>query len=274
MRQPLLFLWLLLAGAFFLGASSARGQISITAGSLTYTQDFNGLATTGSPTFTQNSTILGIYGERTGTGNTIIAGTGSSGTGGLYSFGTGTATDRALGSVGSGTAGNFAYGIRFVNNTGTAITSLRVQYTGEQWRLGVLAATQTVDFSYLISASPITTSSPSATLPTGYVAVAGLNFNSPTTTGTVGPLDGNATANRTALDVSIPVNIPVGSEIMLRWGDIDHAGADHGLGIDDVTITATATPVTGPAISANPVTISGLGNVQGTASASPRIYSS
>lgn len=40
---------------------------------------------------------------------------------------------------------------------------------------------------------------------------------------------------------------------------------------DNITVTGTAelnTPVTGPALSANPVTISGLSNVQGTASAS------
>ena len=275
MRQPLHFLWLLLAGAFFLGTNSVQGQVSITAGSLTYTQNFNGLATTGSPTFTQNSTIAGIYGERTGTGTTIVADAGSGTAGGLYSYGTGTVTDRALGSLGSSNAaaGNFAYGTRFVNNTGTAITSLRIQYTGEQWRNGGSGtAAQTVSFSYLVSSVAITSTNPTplaTPLPAGYTSVSTLDFTSPVFAGTGSALDGNSAANRSAKDAVVSVSIPVGSEIMLRWHDPDHAGADHGLAIDDLTVTfTTAGPVTGPALSASPVTLSGFSTIAGTASAS------
>ncbi|HLL93783.1 MAG TPA: Calx-beta domain-containing protein, partial [Spirosoma sp.] len=49
----------------------------------------------------------------------------------------------------------------------------------------------------------------------------------------------NAAANRSIMDAAIDVSIPDGSEIMLRFYDPDHTGADHGLGIDDLSVTAT-----------------------------------
>ena len=40
-------------------------------------------------------------------------------------------------------------------------------------------------------------------------------------------------ANRVALSFTITgLNIPNGTEVMLRWSDPDHSGNDHGLAID------------------------------------------
>ena len=258
-------LWLLFAA--FLISQSAWAQVSFTPGSLTISQNLDGLPATGTSTFTQNSTITGIYGERTGTGTTIIANDGSSNAGNLYSYGTGTTTDRALGSVGSGgaAAGDFTYGFRLKNQTGATITSLRVQYTGEQWRNSAAAA-QTVNFSYLISSAAITTTTSTVALPTGYTAVTGLDFTSPVTGGTAGTLNGNIAANRTLKDLTLTVSIPDGSEIMLRWYDPDHTGSDHGLSIDDLSIVATLAGPPPAVLSANPTSLTNFIATQGTVS--------
>ena len=68
--------------------------------------------------------------------------------------------------------------------------------------------------------------------------VSELNFTSPITGGTAGALNGNLAANRVALSHTISgLNIPNGTEIMLRWADLDNTGADHGLSIDDFSVT-------------------------------------
>ena len=248
-------------------SAGAWAQTPFTASSLTITENFNSLPASGSPTFTQNGTISSVYGERTGSGTTIIANDGSGTAGGLYSYGTGTTTDRALGSIGSSNAaaGNFTYGYRLKNNTGSTITSLRVQYTGEQWRTAS-ALGNTIPFSYLISSAAITTTTPTAALPTGYVAVPSLDLSNPVSATPGAALNGNSSTNQVLKDFTITgLSIPDGSEIMLRWYDIDHSGSDHGLAIDDLTIAATATPA-GSTLTASPATLSGFSTPVGTPS--------
>ncbi|MGQ0697824.1 MAG: carbohydrate binding domain-containing protein [Panacagrimonas sp.] len=202
-----------------------------------YTENFETLIASGSAAFTNNSTIPGWFHARTGTGATIVANNGSSNAGNLYSYGTGTATDRALGSLGSGNAavGNLFWGVRLQNNTGTTITSLDVQYVGEQWRNSAAAA-QTVAFSYLVGAPTVTGSL--AEFQSAGTAVALLDFTSPITGGAAGAQDGNLAANRVLRTTTIVgLSIPAGTEVILRWSDPDHAGSDHGLAIDDVVVT-------------------------------------
>lgn len=223
------------------GAISVRAQVSLTSIGTPYTQDFTALPATGSATFTNNTTIPGWYSVRTGSGTTVVADGGTNTGGNLYSYGTGTNTDRALGSLGSGNAaaGNFFWGVRLQNNTGVTVTSLTVSYTGEQWRNSAAAA-QTVSFSYLIG-SPAVTGSLAEFQSVG-TAVSALNFTSPITGGTAGALDGNAAANRTAIAFAITgISIPDGTEIMLRWSDPDHSGTDHGLSIDNFSVTPSIT---------------------------------
>ena len=57
-------------------------------------------------------------------------------------------TERALGSMASGTPGNFAYGVRFTNDTGSAQSNFTVSYTGEQWRNGGNTSAQKLAFSF------------------------------------------------------------------------------------------------------------------------------
>lgn len=211
---------------------------SITALGVPLTENFDTLPASGSATWTNNSTIPGWYHARTGTGTTIVANDGSSNAGNLYSYGTGTNTDRALGSLGSGNAavGNLFWGVRLQNNTGSTITSLDVSYTGEQWRNSAAAA-QAITFSYLVGSPTVTGSL--AEFQSAGVPVTNLDFTSPITGGTAGALNGNSAANRVSRSFTITgLNIPNGTEIMLRWSDPDHTGTDHGLAIDDFSVTA------------------------------------
>jgi uncharacterized protein len=220
----------------------AVGPVSLTTLDVPYTQNFDTLPASGSATWTNNSTIPGWFHARTGTGTTIVADGGTNTAGNLYSYGTGTATDRALGSIGSGNAaaGNFFWGVRLSNDTGSPITSFDVSYTGEQWRNSA-AAGQTIAFSYLVGSPSVTGSL--AEFQSAGVAVAALNFTSPVTGGTAGALNGNATANRVMVSATISgLNIPAGTEIMLRWSDPDHTGTDHGLSIDDFSVTPHSNP--------------------------------
>jgi predicted extracellular nuclease len=72
-----------------------------------------------------------------------------------------------------------------------------------------------------------------------WVAQPALDVVSPVLSGVVGPLNGNAPANRVALSATISgLYIPPMGTIWLRWRDVDLApGADDGLAIDDVAIT-------------------------------------
>src|SRR5687768_1957829 len=256
MRRPLV---LLVALSCCLLTSPVRAQVSVTTLGVPYTQDFDTLPASGSATWTNNSTIPGWFHARTGTGTTIVANNGSSNAGNLYSYGTGTATDRALGSLGSGNAaiGNLFWGLRLQNNSGATITSLEITYTGEQWRNSAAAA-QTVAFSYLIGSPTVTGSL--AEFQSAGVAVSQLDFTSPITGGTAGALDGNLAANRVTLTFTIAgVSIPNGTEIMLRWSDPDHTGADHGLSIDDFSVTPRTTTAAGVSISGRVMRKSGEG---------------
>lgn len=221
-----------------LAAASAVAQVSVTAFNTAYTQNFDTLPSSGSATWSNDSTIAGWYHARTGSGTTIVADTGSGTGGNLYSYGASGVAERALGSLGSGNAaaGNFFWGVRLKNDTGGTITSLDVSYTGEQWRNSAAAA-QTIAFSYLIGNPSVTGTL--AEFQSAGTVVTSLDFTSPITGGTAAALNGNLAANRTLVSHTISgLNIPAGTEIMLRWSDPDHTGTDHGLSIDDFSVTA------------------------------------
>ncbi|MBP9900660.1 MAG: immunoglobulin domain-containing protein [Verrucomicrobia bacterium] len=205
-----------------------------------YAQDFNSLATGGtSNPWTDNSTLPGWYASRTSGGpavTTYRAESGTSTAGALCSFGSTASSERALGSVASGTPGNFAYGVRFTNDTAITQTSIFISFTGEQWRNGGIAAQQTLAFSYRVSSSAITDSD--AANANSWISFADLNFSAPMVSATAGALDGNAATNQQEfINVALAgVNVAPGQELFLRWLDVDDAGFDHGLALDDLIV--------------------------------------
>jgi predicted extracellular nuclease len=203
------------------------GAISL---STPYFQDFDSLSTSNTA-WTDNQTLTGWYTSRT----TINAGTGSSNTGSLYSFGASGNSDRALGSVASGGTGTIFYGARFFNDTGTTLTSLSISYVGEQWRNGGNTAQHKLDFAYQIGATSINTGT--------WIDVDSLDFIGPVATSTVGAVNGNDNSNRVSLSGTMTgFSLAPGEEIWLRWSDVDNAGADHGLGIDNLQVATAALP--------------------------------
>src|SRR6185436_1444018 len=104
------------------------------------------------------------------------AGTGSGNTGDTYSFGATSNAERALGGLQSGSL-NPTIGAAFTNNTGGTITSLAIDYTGEQWRLGATGRADRIDFQYSVNATSLTTGT--------WTDVNNLDFTGPITAGTV-----------------------------------------------------------------------------------------
>ena len=206
-----------------------------------YSQNFDLLAGSGTGnSWTNSSTLPGWYASRT----SYDANTGSGTTGTLYSYGLSGSTDRALGSLASNGTGTIYYGVRFKNNTGVPITSLKVRYKGEQWRNGGSGLANTLLFSYRTSTSAITS------LTSGtWTHVGNLNFVSPVSSSTAAALNGNLDANSRTITYTITnLNIGVGEEIMLRWTDLNEEGSDDGLAVDNLNVEANPNDVTPPAI--------------------------
>jgi endonuclease/exonuclease/phosphatase family metal-dependent hydrolase len=216
-------------------AASVLAQVPMSGGS--YSQSFDSLATNGvGVPWTNNSTLPGWYASRT-VAPTDVAGyeTGAGGitTGALYSFGSTGSTERALGSLASGTQGDFAYGVRFVNDTGFDRTNLVVGYTGEQWR-AANATVQYLQFSYRVG---MALTNADARSNQTWISIPSLDFASPNTNSTQS-LNGNAATNRVVINVALTgLIVPAGQELFLRWFDPDDAGSDDALAVDDLTVS-------------------------------------
>jgi predicted extracellular nuclease len=193
-----------------------------------YDENFDVLTGTGTNLpWIDDSTIPGWYASRT----TYNAGTGSSNAGALYSFGSTGDADRALGSVASNTTGNLFYGVRLTNDTDSVIPTLDISYFGEQWRNGGNTDAQRLDFQYQIGAANLTEGN--------WLDFDQLDFTSPIATATAGALDGNASVNRQSVSATLTgISLAPGEDIWLRWLDANDAGNDHGLAIDDFSVSA------------------------------------
>ena len=218
-----LYLFLLTAMVSTIGIA----QISVTSLTTQYTQDFNSLSDTGSANTTLPQGWL-FSESGTNANATYAADNGNSNSGNTYSYGTTNTTERAFGALLSGSLTS-TLGAYFTNNSGGVITSITLNYYGERWRLGALNRPDSLLFQYSTNATSLTSGT--------FTTVSQLSYGAPAITGTIGPLDGNVSANRTYIAYTIPnLSIPVGSTFYFRWNDYNPAGADDGLAIDDVTI--------------------------------------
>ncbi len=221
-----------------ISAPAAAQCVSLTTSGSASTQSFDTLANTGT---TNNLTITGWFLTETGGGardnEQYAADTGGSNTGDTYSYGAAASTERALGGLQSGTL-NPVVGACFTNNTGTTVTSLAIQYTGEQWRIANTAAARDdrMDFQYSTTATDLVTGT--------WIDVNSLDFVNPVkTAGTAGALDGNSAANRTALSGTVSsLTIANGASFWIRWTDSNASGADDGLAVDEFSLTPNGGP--------------------------------
>ena len=259
--------WQAVAGA---PVAAAAGTTGLTALDTAYTESFDSLVLTGTGTEATDTPAGWSFVENTGN-TTYTAGTGSSNAGDTYSFGASGSTDRALGQVRSGTT-NTVIGGRFTNNTGGTITSLDLAYAGEQWRLGAIGRTTAdrLNAQYSLDSTDLSVTSTGT-----WIDIDELDFSPPATTGTPGPLDGNAAANRTFLAHTLTgLSIAPGATITLRWLDVDASSSDDGLAIDDVSITPHGIPAGTPtdpsgAGAANPTSVTPGGSTLVTVTVTP-----
>ncbi len=216
--------------AALLAASAACGQIGST-----YTQNFDTLATTGtSNAWTQNSTLPSWYAYATAGGNVASyrAGDGTGNAGDLYSYGVSGSSNRSLGAIGSGSfSGYWAYNV--TNNSGTTLDRFTVGYDGEQWRKGGGTAAQTMNVQFGFGST-------FAGVVTWTSLGAGYSFTSPINTSGASSLDGHLTANRIAGLGGTVTGLAWanGQSIWLRFVEVDDAGNDHALAIDNFSFFA------------------------------------
>jgi len=165
-----------------------------------------------------------------------------------YNFGTAGAADRAVGNIcttgNSGApGGDRGIQVELNNNTGSPITSLDIEYAGEQWRINQgTAEIQPERLMMYISPSN----------GAGYIYLGSiLDFNAPQNSPTYTKLDGNLGANRIVLTSTVDLAaigypgdaIAPGQDFYLTWHDWnDNRAIDHSLAIDDVSITAIPEP--------------------------------
>ncbi len=212
------------------------GQFSLTV--TTYSQDFNGLGTaTSSPAGGDlnvvSPTLNGwFFSESLANANTTITvGTGSSTTGDTYNFGLLANADRTLGGLQSGSL-NPTFGFYFTNNTSITITALAISYTGKTWRVGTATRVDRLDFQYSANATSLTTGT--------WTDFDVLDYANPGQATGSGSIQHSATITNTLTGISIPI----GSTFFIRFTDLNASGADDGMGIDDLSFTASAPTAT------------------------------
>jgi endonuclease I len=221
---------LLLLGA----ALPAAAQYVPLVGGAPATQTFDTLASSGTGTALPDGWYFLETGNNANT--TYAADDGSANAGNTYSYGATGSSERALGSLRSGSLVP-TIGARLRNDSGAALAEIAVSYTGEQWRLGGTGRTDRLQFQYSLDATSL---GDTAAM---WTDVPALDFSSPVSSGAIGKLDGNLAANRSAVSGLITsLNLAPSASVWVRWVDVDVAGADDGLAIDDVSFAVAGDP--------------------------------
>jgi len=199
-------------------------QISITSTNFTYTQNFNTLSYLYGPTiWNDNSTLPGWYVVDPNT-DTVKYSASEGGEGqGLRSLGSLLSTDRSLGSC---SVAEY-WGILFINNSGSSLFDLPIEFTGEQWRT-VNEDAQTLHFYYSTNAVSLDDRS------ADWIEVEDLNFRSLIVfSDPASGLDGNLPQNSQTFNGTIDVLLLNGQSIWLKWERNFIEPKWYGLGIDD-----------------------------------------
>ena len=213
----------------------------------TYNQNFDTLASSGTNIpWNNDSTIAGwsLFSQAAGATpiTAYTADTGSSSTGSFDSYGLAGSTDRALGGLASGgayfgapatvsVAGWIAFAA--TNTSGAAINTVNLNFNGEQWRNGNNLTAQSMVLQYGFGTN-------FGTVSTWNTPGGAFNWTSPVATATAGAVDGN-TAGRVANvgGALTSLNWANNDTLWFRWIDNNDAGNDHGLAIDDFSLSAT-----------------------------------
>ena len=152
----------------------------------------------------------------------------SGGSGAAYSYGHANSPDRAIGSnPGAKSESDYGFQLALRNDTGRAITSFTLGYTGEQWR-DCQGRSEWIDKLVVFY----------STRPNFGFDYMGLDFVfvAPQDEGLNVALDGNDPANRRVIvgEYTPVKTISPGRIFYLTWHNRNSDGTDHALAIDDV----------------------------------------
>jgi len=229
-------------------SGGADGPFIPVAGTLAHSENFNTLPAADTP-WADSTLRRGWFAQiNNGTmpAGLFQASDGTTALTGLINCGASGSADRAPGSKATSTGGfaNVAYAAVFKNISDLPVQLTRLRYAQELWRSGTATAEKVTAF-YAISSAPLAsiqsgTSSATAAGGAGFTAFpAGANTSvSPPSPDLA--LDGNAAANRSAVDFPLPAGtgpvIQPGQYLTLKWTDTNEAGNDGHQAIDDVVV--------------------------------------
>lgn len=210
------------------------GQVSISTLGSAVTENFNVMGASGT-TYPTNWTGLRSAGSGTvGAALNLIVDNGNNSSGNVLNLGTTNAAERALGTLASGTTVP-AFGVSYVNNTGSTIIQISLSGVMEQWRSGAsTAVTEKVIFEYSTDATSLSLGT--------WTALTSMDLvEKLTSTTSAAAVDGNSSANQTSISGTISgLSIPASGKIWLRWTDSDNTLSDGAYAIDDFSLTAFA----------------------------------
>lgn len=146
-------------------------------------------------------------------------GTGASNVGGYWAYGS--ASEYSLGALRSGTPGNITYTVTYINNTGTTINGITLEWDYEQWRYANTSGWNVSGTGALAG---------NATLNALDFAGVAAGTNGTVSVTEIGPvtLSGLSIAN--------------GASFGISWITTDITGSDNGVSIDNFSIAMCATP--------------------------------
>jgi len=249
-RAPLMALPLLALPLLALSLTPAHATVNVDTDDFVYTQDFNSLTTSTTPsTWANNGTLAGwyLYTSTLADAATILAGAGAGNAGSFYSFGESGAADRALGGTASGgayfgspgsgaVAGYIA--VAFTNNSGTALDGFSLSFNGEQWRNGGNTNAQAMVLELGVGATFGTVGA--------WTVPASLTWSSPVIGASAAAVDGNGAGLVAGLSSSFTgLAWAPGDTLWIRWTERNDIGNDHGLAIDNLSLTVSAVPEPG-----------------------------
>ncbi|KQW51669.1 MULTISPECIES: PEP-CTERM sorting domain-containing protein [unclassified Roseateles] len=226
---------LLAVSAALLTALSAQAAVSVTSAAFTYGQSFDSLAAAGTANAWVNDSTLAGWSLFNGANAlaTYRASTGTDNAGAAYSFGSG--ADRALGSIASGTVATPTLVLALTNNSGSTLDSFTLRYDGEQWRNGGNTTAHKLTVQYGFGAS-------FASVSNWTTAGAAFDVNSLVNTASSAAVVGNVAGLSANLGGTVTTPWAAGSTLWVRWNDANDVGSDHGLAIDNLSLSVTAVP--------------------------------
>lgn len=238
---------LLAAAALVAATLPAQAAITLSSASSTYAQTFDSLANSGTANAWVNDSTLQGWSLFTAAGNAITAYAGNDGsvnTGSFYSYGTTSTTDRALGGSASGgtyfgspasgaVAGYMA--LALTNSSGAAFDSFTISFDGEQWRNGGNASAQTMVLQYGFGAT-------FGGVTTWTTAGSAFNWASPVTGTSAAAVNGNTAGRVANVGGTVTTNWAAGDTLWVRWVENNDTGNDHGLAIDNLSLSVSAVP--------------------------------